>query len=69
MTEEERVFLLKKNRLQRECYYGFRHFCDGTPNLSATNNNISRPPCPNRSCCELRQNRIFKTLEEEREGI
>ena len=65
MTEQEAAFIAKKKSLLKDCYYGFKHFCDGTPNLSITSKNIKRPPCPDRHYCELCQTKIFKTLEEE----
>lgn len=67
MTKEVQEFVLKQKQIMAHCYYGFNHFCDGTPNKSMGDITEVRPPCPKRFNCKIKETKICKTLEEERQ--
>ena len=52
----------KKKQLEKECLYGLKHFCDGTPNRSMVNTDKPKPPCTKYRSCTIRKVKIFKTL-------
>lgn len=49
--------LTKERMVRRHCPYGFKHFCDGKPNLSAfalEEKVVAKPPCRLRGDCPVR---------------
>lgn len=58
----ERRFEYKKRLLEKECAYGLKYFCDGTPNRSIVDTDKQKTPCPMYRICGIRQTKLFKTL-------
>lgn len=52
-------FYEKRRMIEKQCRYKYRHFCDGTPNLSITSDPVARPPCPDRFNCPIKKIKVF----------
>ena len=58
----ESRFTAKRAVLERECPYGLKYFCDGTPNKSEIDTDKQKKPCAKYRSCTIRKVKIFKTL-------
>ena len=56
---EHESFNTKKSAVERNCIYGFVHFCDGTVNRSYGGRDIQPlPQCPQYFKCPIRANKL-----------
>lgn len=65
-TIQDKIFN-KREALKKTCIYGLKHFCDGTPNLSAKgvgDSTKAKERCPEYGKCEIRKHSIFEEKED-----
>lgn len=59
MGNLQNKMVAKLQSLERNCFYGLTHFCDGTPNKSVDEHAKTKPTCPNYYDCYLRRQSLF----------